>query len=453
MKFFKRHKNWVVYLLLSLFVVLGFGLRVFRLDKFNTITSDEETWIISGLSLLNSGQPESWTVFWETYEAMGEVYWKEVGDENRVLVKPYLDHPPVFQMLMGSWAALTQNNGDTVFNWWWLRLPMIGTALATITLTAVLARRLFDSVTAILSTVSFLVLPAHILAARVVAAEQLLALLLVGSLVLVQQYLDTKRQSSLGWELGVLIFITFMAILIKLSGIIIAITLGIIFLTQKQWYELVVTVVAALLGIATFIGYGCYYNCQLFWAVLEHHAARPQTFWYFFTLFGKPDLGYYELRDPMMVLGLIGVLVAIFMAFKKTELNRTCLFAPVFSLMILFVTIAPIELYGWYKFILFPFLAIGLGYIWNQVRQGQYQWWLLLIPAVLVLIENIFPIETASLVRKLLIVMLLLPVGAVFINQKFADTKTYRYLTWGQFLLVVTLQLLWSWQTLLTIDV
>ena len=221
---------------------------------------------------------------------------------------------------------------------------------------------------------------------------------------------------------------------------------GVLLFAKKQYLAFGWVIVALVLSILTFISYGCYYDCDLFWSVMEQHSLRPQTFWYLFTLFSKPDLGYYQLNDPMMILGLLGGLLSLFLPEeKKDQGKKIYLYAPWVAVFLLFVTIAPVELYGWYKFLAFPLIAVGLGYVWDRLWTGEYQWGILLAPAVLVLMENVFVLAVEfSLLRKVLITVLFLPVLFWSIRPDFVKKPIYVY--WAGTLLVVTifLQVWWA---------
>src|SRR5262245_37516856 len=90
-------KHW----LLILIFTVGLGLRLYHLEKapyFNE-TSDEFAWTWSGMSLLHDGVPTAWT-YLPAYGNVGWTSWRGFGFH---MVKPWLDHPPLFSVVMGSW--------------------------------------------------------------------------------------------------------------------------------------------------------------------------------------------------------------------------------------------------------------------------------------------------------------------------------------------------------------
>ena len=432
-------------------LVLATFLRATNLAAFHNIQNDEETWVMSGLSLLETGIPQSWTVFWETY---GNYHWSLVGGEEKVVVTPYFDHPPLFQLLIGSWGHMVGQRLEAPFDWVRLRIPMIIISIATICVTAWWIYLLFGKAWAGFTLLSFVVLPSHILSSRLIAAEHLIALLLMITLVAVYKSLLRLQHTQIknikfNWWFLLVFFCALVAPLIKLSGVVVGLVAVLLLLTRHKYFYSLSVICAMCIGVFAYILYGCYYDCTLFWSVLEQHAARPQTFWYFFTLFSKPDIGYYELADPMLLLGLLGYIVVIFNQESEQDavlsFKKSFLVIPLLVVILLFMTIAPIELYGWYKFIIFPFIAVGLGFVWQQLFAKDYKWLILLVPAVLVLTENVFGLQNEYAVwRKILTVIFILPIISLLIKPEWRKTTIYKYWCLSVFVFTSILQIVWS---------
>ncbi len=451
MSFLGKSLNASTIMIIIGVLLIATFVRSMNLSEFRTTEADEETWVMSGISLLTKGQPQSWTVFWDTYGSYEGLIF---GGKEHVVVTPYLDHPPAFQIFIGSWALLSGNDGITVFNWSALRIPMIVIAVLTIGITSIFVSRVFGADWGVLTCISFSALPSHILSSRIIAAENLLALLLMSALLLTFLLLNGKYEKEINqktavysWQFWLIVGICFIAPLVKLSGIVIPLSIGLLFLAKHRYRLAIYIGIALLASIVSFIAYGCFYNCSLFWSVLVAHGTRPQTFWYFFTLFEKPDLGYYFLNDPMVLVGLVGSIAAYL---KKHTIdtinnNKIFLFVPWLMLVCLFVTLAPASLYGWYKFIIFPLIAIGIGYVWQQLLKGEIGWFLLMIPAQLVLIENVFlPEDGFSVVRKIITVILFVPVILGVVKPEFLKGIAYQYYIYSMLCISILLQLLWS---------
>jgi len=187
------------------------SVRFLHLDTFNFIQTDEETWLFSGLSLIQNGYPESWTVFWESY---GEYHWSRIGGVQEVVVRPYLDHPPLFQLLIGGWGMLTGNTGATPFDWKIIRIPMIVIAGLSIGMTTLLVKKIGTTGWAFFTLISFLFLPSHILTSRIIAAEHLIALCMTAVVVACYSY-STSQNIKQGqykkYFLAVILLLSFLS--------------------------------------------------------------------------------------------------------------------------------------------------------------------------------------------------------------------------------------------------
>ncbi len=81
------------------------------------------------------------------------------------------------------------------------------------------------------------------------------------------------------------------------------------------------------------------------------------------------------------------------------------IFAPLLNLSLLFLFIAPVEAYGWYKYLWFPWLAIGLGYVFTALGRGAMAYYILLLPFIALLLEQVgLPVTHAQ--RKSLVLVL-----------------------------------------------
>src|SRR3989344_8195322 len=93
------------YLVLFVFI-LFFGL-ILRYSNFETIprhgaTFDEFAWTWLGINLIQKGVPISWSPH-PQYQERKEIRYQGAAF---LIVKPYLEHPPLFGMLAGSFALI-----------------------------------------------------------------------------------------------------------------------------------------------------------------------------------------------------------------------------------------------------------------------------------------------------------------------------------------------------------
>lgn len=107
--------------LLSLILLLAFGARLIHYDQFPVYgeTQDEVAWTWLGSSLLKEGVPSAWSKF-SAYE--GFEYKRIVGFGS--LVRPFLDHPPLFSLIPG-FVHLATSEWSQIPSVRVIRFPMI----------------------------------------------------------------------------------------------------------------------------------------------------------------------------------------------------------------------------------------------------------------------------------------------------------------------------------------
>src|SRR3989338_5565310 len=92
------------FVLLSLIVILGFLLRSHNLYTWprEGATFDEYAWTWLGINLIQKQTPISWSSQPQYTNREHLIY----RGARFFLVKPYLEHPPVFGLVVGSFALL-----------------------------------------------------------------------------------------------------------------------------------------------------------------------------------------------------------------------------------------------------------------------------------------------------------------------------------------------------------
>ncbi len=404
-------------LVITIILIIAIGLRVNNLSGMHNLQADEESWVVSGHLLMRDGIPKSWTIFWSKYQ---DAHYEQLNGKPYLVAEPYLDHPPLFSVFIGAWTLITRTSENLLSNWLVLRLPMIVISTITILVTAYLIKKLYGTEQALFTLLAFSFMPSHILTSKLIMAEHAMALLLVTALLFLVFFFQSTNQTHKKIYTSLLAITSFMAILIKISGIIVPLILITLLLQNNERKTALCIGLATVLAIASFILFGCYYDANMFFTILTAHSLRPQTFWYFFTLFEKPNIGYLQIHDPLPIVGSIGSLVLAFRNHVENKKVKPQQFITVMwiFLAIILVAVAPIELYGWYKFLLFPLIAIGIGRIWHEFYHGQVGWIALLLPALLVLMENVFlGIVVFDALRRILILGLF-GVGLYYLIKK-----------------------------------
>ncbi|HEX3559386.1 MAG TPA: glycosyltransferase family 39 protein [Pyrinomonadaceae bacterium] len=427
--------------LLALLAALAFSVRAQKLGSLHPFDLDERVWLLTGTSLIQKGTPASWTIFWDKYPHRENM---PFGGVNHLVVEPFLDHPPLFALGVGAWAALTGNNGPKPLNWAVLRLPMVLLALATIGVTWLFLRRLCGPPLSSFTLLAFSFFPAHIIASRFVVAENAIAFLLMlclyAFLIVDREAEENPKRAALAKY--IIVAVCGLAILLKLSAIVIPATIGLLSLLRKNRPLFKSVVAATLVSVLLFVGYGAYYDWGIFKSVMAGHGSRPQSFWHFWSIVTQLDLGYFPLRDPSVIIGFVGLFTLLADSVIPWE-KRLYIFAPLLNFSLLFLFIAPVESYGWYKYVLFPLLAVGLGHVLTELYRGKAAYYVLLLPAVAVMLEQSRLVES-QFQRRAWVLLLYGVVAAAILLRHYTKRINFLPVTFGIALVMLfSLELIW----------
>lgn len=365
----------LLFLALILIAVL---LRAGNLGEFRPMDPDEVSWLMVGTSLIKTGKPTAWTMF-------GGAYGK-AGIAAGETVTPYLDHPPLFSLLVGGWAYWLGETNAAQFNWELVRIPMIVISVLTIIVTWLFVRRVFGGTMANFVLLAFVFFPTHVVTSRIIAAEHLIGLLLILGLYLFAVFETTEKKGvrrATGTGMALLCVVSLM---IKLSAVVIPATLCFLALYRRRWYLGVLLVLSSAVSVLLLLGYGYYYDWAAFVNVVVSHNGRPQNLAYFWTIFTSLDIGNYGMYDPSVIVGFIGVVsLAIWCRIKA---NAVLIFTPMLAISFLFLYVAPESLYGWYKYLAYPLMAIGLGYVFTQLYRQKYEYLVFFLPLVSMMLQH-----------------------------------------------------------------
>ncbi|MFH1354200.1 MAG: glycosyltransferase family 39 protein [bacterium] len=364
-------------LLFLALIVIAVLLRAGNLGGFHPMDADEKSWLMVGVSLLNERVPSSWSLFSHLGVA------REAGCGQ--VMTPFLAHPPLFGLLIGGWARLTGQDDWCNFNWALIRVPMIIISVLTISVTYLLVKKLFGGRLALFTILAFVFFPSHIVTSRIVAAEHLVGLLLILGLYLFVLFETIETEYKRKMAGAGMVFLCVVSLLIKLSAIVIPATLVFLALYKRRWSLGVVLLGAALGSVLLLAGYGYYYSWDIFYNSMIAHHDRPQNFWNFWSLFTSLNIGNYGFYDPSIIVGLIGSLA---LAARKRSRKGIYIFAPLFIFSFLFLYVAPFEAYGWYKYAVYPLIAVGLGYVFCQLFKQRKVYMFLFLPLLSIMLQN-----------------------------------------------------------------
>lgn len=379
---------------LGLLLVVAFALRSVHLGDLHTVQADEYSWMLAGNSLLHTGTPSSWTIPWSftnysvyysaaREEFNGEIYW---------VVTPWLDHPPLFSLLIGSWLSVMPVGDIHAPAWVVVRLPMVGVAIATILCTFLFVYRLAGKRVAWLTLLAYTFFPASVLTSRFALAENVITLWLIGGLLLAHVFLTESRRR---WVFIALCVIAVTAPLLKLSGAVVPGAIALILFMQKKYKLATIILGMGLLAGVIFATYGWLYDWQVFLMANQAHALRPQSIQSVWSLIAGTNIANLSLFDPSIMVGFAGL--ALFLAQYAKKQAHTFVVAPLFVGLCTLLLVAPVEAYSWYAFPLYPLIALGLGYVLSLFVQNVRLALVLLLPLVLFATEKGFSLAGSAL--------------------------------------------------------
>lgn len=358
-------------------------------------TSDEYAFAFQGISLLTKGVP----IAWSAIPLYKEVKHLAVDGLYFPIVQPYLDHPPLFGLLVGAWAMAA---GESAFEHITLvTIRMIPVALSFVSAVFVylLARNIYGEQVGRWSLAVYATATLFIVNSRVAVAESLLTPLWLAGLWLVSRN-PRKTTRSLLFVVGIL---SAAAILTKILGLVVWLSAAAILLYRRTSLGRIAIVTAgAAVGIFVLYLYARSYDETLFWAIQSYQGMSrvlgPRTIW---TILGSPGIVNTVYYDGWYFWGLFALGLAAFDGRK----NVMVVIPAFLYLLLLIVSVNQTDIHGWYLLPLFPFLAIAGGKL--LVDSIENARWTLLIWAVMVganLIQTLYAVPfgmTPSLYRWL----------------------------------------------------
>jgi 4-amino-4-deoxy-L-arabinose transferase-like glycosyltransferase len=389
-------------LALGLILLLAAILRFndYALVPFHHETADEYQHAWEGWNLLHEGAPASWSAFAGRYptEQTREFLW--FGDPY-VVVWPYFDHPPLFSALVGLASSIGTavrgispggGPGYLLSSLPVMRLVPILFSLVGVFLIHRLGRAYGASERgALLGALVYATLPVIILGHRLVKAENLLVLLLMGAVLLVRRHERTglARDAVLA---GVLCGLS---IWTKATGVAVIATVLILLIASRRTRGAFLAAGVTAGFLLLYLLYAWWYGWDQFIAVIQAQAtskwASLDTFLDFF--WGKAVVKPFG-RGWYLWLLLGG-------AYAALRRQRALLIPVVIYVAVLALFADYRVIYGWYRIPIIPFLCVACGlYLEEMIEEAD--------------LFRVFPFAATAVVTGLLYALSVHPVAAAY---------------------------------------
>jgi 4-amino-4-deoxy-L-arabinose transferase-like glycosyltransferase len=346
-------------ILCLLITCLGAITRIYSYDLVpgKTFTFDEYAFAWSGMSLLQNGIPKSWS-YLAAYDPASLEPFYFLGKKNLFLTSPWFDHPPLYSLVVGSAAlfggAKTFADCDISV----IRIPSLIFGILAIALFYILAKKLFNTPVAVVSSLIFATNPSLVFLSRLAVSENFIVFL---SLITLLCFLEYDRTSK-SLYLFLAIVAAGLAPLTKITGIFLVISLCLLLAYRQKWKKSILALIIGLLMFSLYFVYGYLYDFKLFLTVLKAHSKRFDSILLFKDIVFQSGMPFF---DPWLILGWFSILLAI--EKYKNKLQGQIIYLPVLIyLFLLLFSGAQSHYYAWYTIIIYPFLCLSVGIFLTQ---------------------------------------------------------------------------------------
>lgn len=401
---------------LTIFIIVLIFTFILRAHNFDRVPVmghlEEQMFAWAGINLIERGIPRAWSSL--DFPERAIVYKGAVdyqGGEPTVhvnMVEPWLEHPPLFSLLVGSFAHWYQADRDGVIPTSFIRTPLMIASIFTSIMIFLVTRLISGYWTAILAMLIYGVTPILALGSRLAVPENIIALIyLIVIYLLIKFQLDQKFKYL--FAIPILVGI---AGLSKATGFF-PIFLAIYVVLLKHSYKSVLYLfVATLPFVVLFFAYGLYFDKEIFWRITAIQASRPVGFGGLGWFFVSPAYDITELVDGWFIFLLLSA--AFFLFSPQGGLKRFISLSFIFWVAVVMFSGGETDLLPWYRFPSYPLLAIlGAWGVQTLVRRADFFATFLIAGLLLgnrMLLVNAFRPNMLPMNFRLIFMLLLLPV-------------------------------------------
>lgn len=348
------------FLIIFLFF-LAFFVRFWKVEYFPLADDgDEMAYIFAGQSLWERGVPISWSSFERPEEQIVDETVENhtvQTTEEFTLVQPWFDHLFFVPLVMGGFSELLGYHFPSMPPALLYRLPILLLSMGSLFLFYKIAEKMFDNTTALIVFILLAFSPAFIFIQRMLVAENFILFFLLLS----YYFYQLKR------PMWMLVIPAFLAIVTKLTGVIVVPIIFTAFFLDKRYKEgLYFAITTIVLAIAACFIYGYSINLSEFLNATLKQSHRLLGWSNPVFLFSHP--GFYNkiMMDFSYYLILIVGLSLWFIPIDKQ--NKFLLSMQVLLFSLIWATSAEQDMLGWYKILWFVSLALSAGAFIKQKR-------------------------------------------------------------------------------------
>lgn len=337
---------------------------ILRLDQYRAIpfrapNPDEWNWSWAGLSQLLGMPPTAWTLFWKAYPQ--SVWAAPPPPYIEPLVHPWVDAPPVFGWLVGLVAWLDGDRTiDDVIGDPTPRLLGIGLSIVALVLAYLLGRIVIGVLPSVAALWLLATAPIPVVLDRLVAAEQLLAVLLLAALLAV---FHLRRKADDRRWLAVLLACCLIAPAVKAPGLVVGLAAVPLLASRRQFRLAALAGGAALAGQLLVLLYMAGLNWSSYSAEVAIRASQLSGLTGYRFIANSTGFDNQQAFDGWWLLGWLGI--AELLGRRRGDFDLVAIPSVVYLVLMLGTAAEYSSGYGWYRLTVMPLVYLAAGrFLW-----------------------------------------------------------------------------------------
>jgi hypothetical protein len=358
--------------------LIGGLLRIYqyRTVPFRAPNPDEWNWAWAGLSQLLGMPPTAWSLFWKAYPQ--EVWVAPPAPFTQPLVHPWVDAPPVFSWLVGLFAWIDGDRTLTdVISDPTPRLLGIGLSIIAMLLAYLLGRLVMGVLPSLVGLWLMATAPIPVVLDRLVAAEQLLAVLLLAALLAV---FHLRRNPADRRWLGLLIACCLVAPAVKAPGLVVGISAVLLLAAGRQFRIAVIAAAVTVAGQLAVLVYMASLDWHSYTAEIAIRASQLSGLTGYRFITNSTGFDGQQALDGWWLLGWLGL--AEMLARRRGDFDLIAGPAVVYLFLLLGSAAEYSSGYGWYRLTVMPLIYLAAGrFLWVAV--WELSWLRLALAATL----------------------------------------------------------------------
>ena len=340
---------------------LGLLLRLsdYQSIPFRAPNPDEWNWEWAGLSQLLGMPPTAWTLFWKAYPQ--SVWQSPPPPFSEPLVHPWVDAPPLFSWVIGalSWLGGDRTLLDTIND---PRPRLFGIALSIVAmlLAYLLGRMVIGVWPSLVGLWLVATAPIPVVLDRLVAAEQLLAVLLLAAVMAIF-YLRREPENG-RWQV-LLLACCAIGPAVKAPGLVVGISAVFLLLASRKFRLAAIAAAVTVGAQIVVLGYEAALNWPSYSAEVGIRGSQLSGFTGLRFITNTTGFDGQQAFDGWWLLGWLGL--AELLGRRRGNFDLLVVPCVVYLILMLGTAANYSSGYGWYRLTIMPLIYLLAGrFLW-----------------------------------------------------------------------------------------